>query len=271
MAVRDGLASYGERRHRCASRGRVLSRGPARQRGGRVRRRIHRDHTAPPPGIHPLKRARDAQRYARASRDRPAGGRVRARFDASERSAGPREPNRGALDRHSLRPWRNARIDCPGLDDSQCVATINPTPETEDAMKVEPYLFFDGRCEEALNFYRRVLGAEVLMLMRFKDSPEPPQPGMVPPGSENKVMHASFRIGETVVMASDGHCKGQPKFDGFSLSLTVPNEAEAERLFAALADGGQVRAPLAKTFFSPRFGMLADRFGVSWMIIAEPK
>lgn len=137
-------------------------------------------------------------------------------------------------------------------------------------MIVQPYLFFDGRCEEAVEFYKKTLGAEVTMLMRFKDSPEPPQPGMVPPGSENKVMHTSFRIGETTLMASDGQCQGRPNFQGFSLSLTVPNEAEAERLFTALADGGQVQMPLTKTFFSSRFGMLADRFGVPWMIVVAP-
>ena len=134
-------------------------------------------------------------------------------------------------------------------------------------MLVQPYLFFDGRCEEAIEFYRKVLGAEVDMLMRFKDSPEPPQPGMVPPGSENKVMHANFRIGDTAVMASDGRCTGQPNFQGFSLSLTVADDAEAERKFALLADGGQVQMPLTKTFFSSRFGMVADRFGVSWMVL----
>ncbi len=137
-------------------------------------------------------------------------------------------------------------------------------------MQVQSYLFFDGRCEEALEFYRRTLGAEVSMLMRYKDSPEPAQPGMVPPGSENKVMHSSLRIGDTTVMASDGRCLGQPNFQGFSLSLTVPDDAEAKRLFAALSDGGQVQMPLAKTFFSSCFGMLADRFGVSWMIIVAP-
>jgi PhnB protein len=137
-------------------------------------------------------------------------------------------------------------------------------------MQVQPYLFFDGRCEEAVEFYKRRLGAEVEMLMRFKDSPEPPQPGMIPHGAENKVMHAALRIGDTTVMASDGRCTGQPTFQGFSLSLTAPNEAEAERLFGALGDGGQVQMPLAKTFFSPRFGMVADRFGVSWMIIVAP-
>ena len=137
-------------------------------------------------------------------------------------------------------------------------------------MLVQSYLFFDGRCDEALEFYRRTLRAEVEMLMRFKDSPEPHQPGMVPPGSENKVMHASFRIGDTTLMASDGRCLGKPSFQGFSLSLSVPNDAEAERLFAALGDGGQVQMPMAKTFFSSRFGMVADRFGVSWMIIVAP-
>jgi PhnB protein len=137
-------------------------------------------------------------------------------------------------------------------------------------MRVEPYLFFDGRCEEAIEFYRKVLGAEVTMLMRYKESPEPPPPGMVPPGSENKVMHSNLRIGETMVMASDGNCQGKPSFQGFSLSVTAPNEAEAERMFTALADGGQVQMPLAKTFFSPCFGMVADRFGVSWMIIVTP-
>lgn len=135
-------------------------------------------------------------------------------------------------------------------------------------MQVQPYLFFDGRCEEAVEFYRKALGAEVIALMRYKDSPEPPQPGMVPPGSENKVMHASMRIGETTVMASDGHCQGQPNFQGFSLSLDVPDDAKAEQLFAALADDGQVQMPLTKTFFASRFGMVTDRFGVSWMIIA---
>ena len=133
---------------------------------------------------------------------------------------------------------------------------------------VQPYLLFDGRCEEALDFYGKTLGAKVEMLMHFKDSPDP---NMCMPGIDpNKVMHASFRIGSNVLMASDGRCTGQPNFQGFSLSLTVPDEAEAERLFAAVGQGGQVQMPLAKTFFSPRFGMVADRFGVSWMIYVAP-
>ena len=138
-------------------------------------------------------------------------------------------------------------------------------------MLVQPYLSFDGRCEEAIEFYRKTLGAEAVMVMRFKDSPEPPPPGMVPPGSENKIMHASLRIGDSTVMATDGGCQGNTGFQGFSLSLTVASEAEADRRFNALAAGGQVQMPLTKTFFSPRFGMAADRFGVSWMVIVEHK
>jgi len=140
----------------------------------------------------------------------------------------------------------------------------------EAFMAVETYLFLDGRCEEAISFYRRALGAEVEMMMRFKEHPEAGKPGMVPPGSEEKVMHASFRIGGTRVMASDGRCQGKPKFDGFALSVSAPSDAEAERLFAALGDGGQVQMPMSKTFFSSRFGMVADRFGVSWMVLVEP-
>jgi PhnB protein len=133
---------------------------------------------------------------------------------------------------------------------------------------LQPYLFFDGRCEEALDFYRKALGVEVTALMRFKDSPEP---SMACPGvSPEKVMHASFRFGDTTVMASDGRCTGKPSFQGFSLSLSVPTEAEADKLFAALANGGQVQAPLTKTFFSKKFGMVADRFGVGWMVIVMP-
>jgi len=129
---------------------------------------------------------------------------------------------------------------------------------------VEPYLFFEGRCDEAIEFYRQALNAEVEMLMRFKDSPEP---AGCPSASGDKVMHASLRIGQARVMVSDGRCEGKPSFQGFALALTVPSEAEAEQRFSALAKGGQVQMPLAKTFFSPRFGMVADRFGVMWMIL----
>jgi PhnB protein len=134
-------------------------------------------------------------------------------------------------------------------------------------MQVQPYLFFDGRCEEALAFYRRTLGAEIGMMMRWKDSPEPCPEGAIPPGSENKVMHASVKIGDTMVMASDGRCGGAPSFQGFSLSLDAADDAEAKRLFDALSDGGQVQMPLGKTFFASSFGIVADKFGVSWMVI----
>jgi PhnB protein len=131
---------------------------------------------------------------------------------------------------------------------------------------VQPYVFFKGRCEEAIEFYRKNLGAKVELLMRYSESPEPHPPGMLPPGFENKIMHCSFRIGATLVMASDGCSADTAEFEGFSLSLTVPEEAEAKRVFAALAEGGQVRMPLGKTFWSPCFGMVADRFGLGWMV-----
>ncbi|QOJ22576.1 MAG: VOC family protein [Gammaproteobacteria bacterium] len=130
---------------------------------------------------------------------------------------------------------------------------------------IQPYLMFGGRCEEALEFYRSALGAQVDMLLRFSESPDPTPPGMLPPGFENKVMHASFRIAGNVIMASDG-CEVGAQFKGFSLSISVTTEAEADRYFAALSDGGQVQMPLTKTFWSPRFGMLTDRFGIAWMI-----
>ena len=130
---------------------------------------------------------------------------------------------------------------------------------------IQPYLFFGGRCEEALAFYTKALGAKVDMLMRHKDSPEKPPPGRLAPGYENKVMHTTFRIGDAVLMASDG-CGEGGNFNGFSLSLSLPTEADVDRAFAALAEGGEVTMPPPKTFWSPRFGMLTDRFGLGWMI-----
>jgi PhnB protein len=135
-------------------------------------------------------------------------------------------------------------------------------------MQVQPYLFFEGRCEEALAFYREKLGAEVDMMMRYKESPDPQMnPCVDRPEMAEKIMHAAFRIGATTLMASDGMSSGKPSFQGFSLSLSPSDVVEADRLFDALAEGGQVQMPLAKTFFSPRFGMVADRFGVLWMIV----
>lgn len=135
-------------------------------------------------------------------------------------------------------------------------------------MEVQPYLFFEGRCEEAAEFYRRALGAEVHALIRFKDAPDAQEQRMVAPGAGDKVMHMSLRIGDTMLLASDGQGGGRASFQGFALSLSVPNDAEAERRFSALAEGGQVRMPLTKTFFASSFGTVVDRFGITWMIYA---
>ncbi len=134
-------------------------------------------------------------------------------------------------------------------------------------MQIQPYLFLDGRCEEAIDFYKSVFGAEVGMLMRWKDSPDK---SMCTPANEDKIMHSSVTIGESRVMMSDGRNTGAPKFEGFALSINAKDEADAKRMFDALANGGQVTLALSKTFFSPCFGMVADRFGVHWMIIIEP-
>jgi len=134
-------------------------------------------------------------------------------------------------------------------------------------MYVQSYLSFEGRTEEALEFYKRALGAEVTHMIRFKEVPE--SKDHTPPGAENKVMHSAFKVGDTVLMASDGRCTGKANFEGISLSLTAKDDAEAQRLFKALSDGGQVQMPLVKTFFASSFGMLADRFGVGWMIVTE--
>lgn len=139
---------------------------------------------------------------------------------------------------------------------------------TNKSNLVQPYLFFNGRCEEAIEFYRKSLGAEVTMMLRFKENPDP-DAWLSGTANEDKIMHANLRIGDTFMMLSDGRCGGAPRFDGFGLSLTAKDEADADRLFAALADGGEVQMPLGKTFFSPRFGMVADRFGVLWMILCE--
>ena len=163
------------------------------------------------------------------------------------------------VDRMALEDQNLVRFDLqPNAPQSRVMTT------SKTNMLVQPYLFFGGRCEEAVEFYRTALGAEVLMMSRFKDSPEP-HPGLAA-GNEEKVMHVSFRIGETTVMASDGRCEGEPNFDGFSLSLVVADEAEADRVFAALGEGGKVEMPLTPTFWAPKFGMLEDRFGVGWMV-----
>lgn len=137
-------------------------------------------------------------------------------------------------------------------------------------MKVTPYLMFNGRCDEAITFYKTAIGAEVMALMRFKDNPDKPPPNVVPPSRDEKVMHSCLRIGESQVMASDAMCDTAATFEGINLSLNAKDEADADRLFNALAQGGQVKMPLGRTFFSPRFGMVADKFGVTWMVIVEP-
>ena len=131
-------------------------------------------------------------------------------------------------------------------------------------MHVQPYLDFNGRCDEALEFYQKALGAKVRMVMRWKDSPDK---SMCTPQNADKVMHAQFQIGDTTVMASDGRSGGNPNFKGIMLSISATSDAEADRLFNGLAEGGQVQMPLGKTFFSPRFGMVADKFGVGWMVL----
>lgn len=135
-------------------------------------------------------------------------------------------------------------------------------------MQAQPYLFFDGACDDALAFYEQAIGARVLMRLHYRDSPEP---GAVPPGAEGKVMHAMMQVGDSTVFCSDGCAGGAPKFDGFGLSLAAADVAEAGRLFGALAEGGAVQMPLAETFFAGRFGMVKDRFGVLWMVLTEPK
>lgn len=133
-------------------------------------------------------------------------------------------------------------------------------------MSVLPYVFFDGRCEEAIDFYKKAIGARPETLMRFKEAPDQ---SMISPGSQDKIMHAHVKIGDATVLMSDGRCLGKPSFQGFALTISAKDEAEADKMFAALSDGGQVTMPMAETFFSPRFGMLADKFGVGWMVIVD--
>jgi PhnB protein len=137
-------------------------------------------------------------------------------------------------------------------------------------MRVQPYLFFDGRCQEALDFYTSVLNAEIMSIMRFKESPVPPDESMTGPDAGDKIMHATFRIGDSVLMASDGRCQGTPNFEGVSLTITLSAADRAGEIFAALADGGDIQMPMTQTFFAQSFGMVADRFGLSWMVLVEP-
>lgn len=134
-------------------------------------------------------------------------------------------------------------------------------------MPITPYLFFDGHAEEAATFYRQAIDAEVAMMLRFSDSPDPMPEGMIPPGAEGKVMHMELRIGDARLFCSDGNCGGAPAFQGSAVALEAGDETEARRWFDGLSQGGQVQMPMGPTFFSPCFGMVADRFGVAWMVI----
>lgn len=142
-----------------------------------------------------------------------------------------------------------------------------PGSNTNTSTSVTPYLFFGGRCEEALDFYKAAAGARIGMVMRFDESQDPVPEGMLQAGFEHKIMHSEFRIGESTIMASDGCSEADTGFKAFSLALAVPDEAAADRAFDALAEGGKVNMPLTKTFWSPRYGMLTDRFGVDWMVM----
>ncbi|HMP51214.1 MAG TPA: VOC family protein [Candidatus Melainabacteria bacterium] len=135
-------------------------------------------------------------------------------------------------------------------------------------LEIEPYLFFGGKCEEALAFYSDVLGAETLFKMRFSESPDPLPEGMIADGFEDKIMHSTFRVKDTTIMASDG-CGPEARFEGFSLAINLDDEAEAKRIFEGLSKGGKVDMPLSKTFWSPCYGMLTDRFGVAWMVMVQ--
>jgi PhnB protein len=156
------------------------------------------------------------------------------------------------------------RQDCSAADRNAVVFASG----TEEVMQIQPYLFFEGRCDEAIEFYRSAVGAEVSMLMRFKEAP-PSDQSMMAPGTADKVMHAAVKIGDSTVLMSDGRCGGSAAFAGFSLSLSVESEAEAAKAFDALAEGGNIGMPLGKTFFASQFGMLTDRFGVMWMVMSE--
>jgi PhnB protein len=157
-----------------------------------------------------------------------------------------------------------ASVDPPGTVRDQELAITRKMGLQESVL--QPYLFFSGRCEEALAFYEQALGATVIMKMRFNESPDPVPDGMLQAGFESKIMHSSFKIGKMTVMASDG-CDDKARFNGFRLALSVPTEDVADTAFNALAEGGKVEMPLMKTFWSPRYGMVTDKFGVGWMVM----
>ena len=133
-------------------------------------------------------------------------------------------------------------------------------------MHVLPYLFFNGRCEEALAFYSKTIGAKAEGMMRFSQNPDQ---STTTPANKDKVMHAQFKLGDSMIFVSDGMATGKTNFDGFSLAIAADSEADAKQMFGALGEGGAVTVPLSETFFAKSFGMLKDRFGVSWMLIVQ--
>jgi PhnB protein len=169
----------------------------------------------------------------------------------------------------AARRWRDAAV----VLSRRSGIVSSPSRSTQGAdMQIQPYLFFEGRCEEALNFYREHLGAQTVMMMRFKDNPdagkaEAPSGCSMPEGTGEKIMHCAFTVGDSMVMASDGMCSGKASFAGISLSLSADSPEQAEERFNALANGGQVQMPMGPTFFAKRFGMVQDKFGVSWMVL----
>lgn len=156
------------------------------------------------------------------------------------------------------------------MEETNTVTKTNMSAAPPQSDTVEPYLFFNGNCESAIKFYRDQIGAKIAMMMRFRDSPEPLPTGMIPEGYEDKIMHATLQIGHSTVMASDAPTGAKAGFSGFSLSFSTPNENEADRIFAALSEGGQIGMPLSRTFWSPKFGTVTDRFGVSWKVSLAP-
>ncbi len=229
---------------------------------------------------------------------KPSSAGARVRFSGKERAVtdGPFPETKELVAGFWI--WEVASLDeakewvkrCPNPMTEDSVIEIRPHYEMEDFAALDPtgeltrqdeaqrdavsgqgaelrsYLFFSGRCEEALEFYKSRLGARVNCMMRFNESPEPMPEGVLEPGFESKVMHAEFKIGDVCIFASDG-CNSTESFQGFRLTLTTKTEEETNRLFAALADGGTVDMPLAKTFWSPRYGQVTDKFGMGWMVM----
>ena len=134
---------------------------------------------------------------------------------------------------------------------------------------ITPYLFFNGRCDEAIEFYKAALDAEIEYIMRFDESPEPLPDGTLPPNFDKKIMHATITVRGVKLMVSDG-CAEELEFLGFRLAISEPTEEQARATFRALAESGTVDIPIGPTFWSPCYGMVTDKFGMPWMVSVEP-